>query len=500
MACGSVRRASNARGHHVERRATVAHPGSARRSPPEKKCAQVVFADEREKPVIVKNLEKDPGRRTGCHAFVDKVRPGSCRQDYDELRAAQWHRRRETTQRCDYLHLTGSLCLRLDAGLVDRSRTEPRCRVRDLKAFFDYAQRGSVALSTSGEASLGPAESFFEEAVAEALHAGGWEVRAQIGVSDFRIDIGVVHPDFAGRFISGIECDGARYHSSATARYRDKVRKSVLEGLGWRILRVWSTDWFRNSSDVVEPLWHELEGILNDDRKCGAKAADKADEHAAEAVSLRKSRDEPDLIQLPSPQPAGTEATEDDAATADEGKTLRLVAGTHRAPGKGLPTDTEAGGEDFGNAQRGHITPDPNRFFDEQFALILRRLTRRMVDREGPIPLHVLARRVAQQHGWHRTGKRIQAQVRSNISLVDCYREFDTDFIWASGSHSDRTPFRGLNGRSIGDTSRTEIMSVIDAHARVLVNELDPVLNMSRRLGIMRLSKNARAYLSDCAR
>ncbi|MCK7476049.1 MAG: hypothetical protein MZV49_26950 [Rhodopseudomonas palustris] len=77
----------------------------------------------------------------------------------------------------------------------------------------------------------------FEQAVASALEARGWRVVTQVGVSGFRIDLGIRHPDHAGLYLAGIECDGATYHSSATARDRDKVREQVLRGLGWNILR-----------------------------------------------------------------------------------------------------------------------------------------------------------------------------------------------------------------------------------------------------------------------
>ena len=49
-----------------------------------------------------------------------------------------------------------------------------------------------------------------------------------------------------------MECDGATYHSSATARDRDRLRQSVLEGLGWRLCRIWSTDWLRNREKQVQ--------------------------------------------------------------------------------------------------------------------------------------------------------------------------------------------------------------------------------------------------------
>ena len=146
------------------------------------------------------------------------------------------------------------------------------------------------------------------------------------------------------------------------------------------------------------------------------------------------------------------------------------------------------------------VTPDPDRFFELEYAPTLRRLIHRIVDRDGPVTLHGLARQIAHERGWQRTGRRIQAQVQGHLRSVERHREFETDFVWTPGSHSDRVPFRGLNGRPIREISRTEIASVIDAHVRDLENEADPILALARLLGITRLSKDARAYLSDCTR
>ena len=108
--------------------------------------------------------------------------------------------------------------------------------------YLTYAEGGArFDLAEGGEP-----DSDFEVFVADRLRAADFEIAHQVGVEKFRIDLGVRHPDYPLGFIAGIECDGARYHSGFTVRDRDKIRQSVLEGLCWKIYRVWSTDWFTN--------------------------------------------------------------------------------------------------------------------------------------------------------------------------------------------------------------------------------------------------------------
>ncbi|WP_235851920.1 hypothetical protein [Litorivita pollutaquae] len=97
------------------------------------------------------------------------------------------------------------------ADQIDLTRTKA-LGVKHLKGFLDFATRGPVALPSQDDGSLGPVENVFEAAIKAAIEAKGWELRPQIGVSGFRIDLGVVHPDHAGVYLAGIECDGATYH------------------------------------------------------------------------------------------------------------------------------------------------------------------------------------------------------------------------------------------------------------------------------------------------
>ncbi|WP_437200834.1 DUF4011 domain-containing protein [Planctomicrobium sp. SH664] len=121
-----------------------------------------------------------------------------------------------------------------------------------LKGYLDYAERGVDTLARQMESITGEAESTLEQEVATALIGRGLHPVLQVGCGGFRIDMALKHPQRPGEFCLGIECDGATYHSSKTARDRDRIRQNVLEHLGWNIIRIWSTDWIRNPDRQIE--------------------------------------------------------------------------------------------------------------------------------------------------------------------------------------------------------------------------------------------------------
>ncbi|MEH2279105.1 MAG: hypothetical protein V7K40_31060 [Nostoc sp.] len=86
-------------------------------------------------------------------------------------------------------------------------------------------------------------------------------MRTQVGCPGYRIDLAVVNNNHQGEFLLGIECDGASYHSSPTARDCDRLRQEVLEKLGWKIHRIWSTDWFRNKPVQVRLLIERIKQL-----------------------------------------------------------------------------------------------------------------------------------------------------------------------------------------------------------------------------------------------
>ena len=136
---------------------------------------------------------------------------------------------------------------------------------RTLRDYLEYAERGPDVLERQrhdAEALGGGAlrfESPFEEAVYAALTAKGLSLATQVGCSGYRIDLAAHDPRDAGRFLLGIECDGAMYHSSKTARDRDRLRQQHLERMGWRIHRIWSRDWIRDPAGEVAKALRAVE-------------------------------------------------------------------------------------------------------------------------------------------------------------------------------------------------------------------------------------------------
>src|SRR5690606_6458722 len=111
----------------------------------------------------------------------------------------------------------------------------------------------------------------------------GWHVQPQIGASSFRIHLGIVDPDAPGRYLVGVECDGATYHRSATARDRDKLREQVLRGLGWVIVRLWSTDWWIDPAGTLGQRDARPGAVRNAWRERRAEQAER--EAAAERLA-----------------------------------------------------------------------------------------------------------------------------------------------------------------------------------------------------------------------
>ena len=98
------------------------------------------------------------------------------------------------------------------------------------------------------------------------MEADGYIVNPQVGVSGWRIDLGVMHEDFPDGYLCGVELDG-KDHLRQSARDRDIERQAILESKGWTILRVWSIDFFTDMEGEYKILKSAIDQLLEEKRK-----------------------------------------------------------------------------------------------------------------------------------------------------------------------------------------------------------------------------------------
>ncbi|MFV0622684.1 DUF3320 domain-containing protein [Sphingomonas sp. ac-8] len=139
---------------------------------------------------------------------------------------------------------------------IDPDFAQTRKGVFAFRLFLHFARTGRM---TMAESTGRDHDSVFEEQVAKALQSRGYQVHRQVGLAGFFIDLAVADAERPGRYLLGIECDGASYHDARSARDRDRLRQSVLESHGWTIHRVWSTDWFQRPNEQLDLIVARIE-------------------------------------------------------------------------------------------------------------------------------------------------------------------------------------------------------------------------------------------------
>ncbi|MBT8461858.1 MAG: DUF2510 domain-containing protein, partial [Gemmatimonadetes bacterium] len=224
------------------------------------KSIESVQGDERDSIILSVGYGKDP---TGNVPY----RFGPINQEGGERRlnvAASRARRRMT------------VVSSISHNDMDDSRTSKEGAILLRRLLKFAASRGEDLDGADSRPPLNP----FESDVKRRLEAAGLNPIPQYGASRFRIDFALPDPDEPDRMVLAVEADGASYHSSPTARDRDRLRQQVLEKQGWRFHRIWSTDWFRDPLKETERVVSAFEAAL---------AGDDEIEHAPVAAPTEPS-------------------------------------------------------------------------------------------------------------------------------------------------------------------------------------------------------------------
>jgi hypothetical protein len=339
---------------------------------------------------------------------------------------------------------------------LDLSRSNAR-GVAALRSFLSYAQNHQLGVP---EASGRDTDSPFEDAVLRSLTERGHVVEPQIGSAGFFIDIGVRDPDVPGRYVLGIECDGATYHRSRSARDRDRLRQEVLEGLGWRLHRIWSTDWFRNEKLEIE----RAEAAIR-----SAQEAARDREAAAETVPASPTRSPDDGAAHAQPVERGS---------------------TPREPHASAPY------------MRAHLNVDIGRVHLAEIGVSsLAKYVEAVVRTESPIHRTEVVRRITEAAGVRRTA-RIQQTIEAAIDHAARSLPIDRrgDFVWLTSMTTppvrDRSGFDS-NSKKIDLVAPEEIKEALVEEIRrgFSMDADDAIAAAARRLGFLRQTAQARSQI-----
>ena len=250
-----------------------------------------------------------------------------------------------------------------------------RARARGAQAFKTFLKYAESGLLDTGTEHGRDYDSEFERQVAKAVTTIGYETHPQVGVAGFFIDLAVVDPGQPSRYLLGVECDGANYHRSRSARDRDRLRQAVLESRGWIIHRIWSTDWFHRPEDELRKLSASIEDAKAQLASRGAECGAEPSQPVAEPVAI--ARQEHDA---------------DDCEAEEDCPTQPYVVAAFRVQ----------------SSQGVH----------ELRSTELARVVAKIIEIEGPIHREEIARRVSQLWGLQRTGTRIQQAVAQALRAL----------------------------------------------------------------------------------
>lgn len=419
-----------------------------------------------EEPVFVKNLENVQGDERDVILFSIGYGPdaqGRISYNFGPLnREGGWRRLNVAVSRARQEMMIFST-LRPDQ--LDLSRTNAK-GVADLKAFLEYTERGKQALYAQLTATVDAEhDTLFEEQVSLALKERGHNVQAQVGCSGYKIDLAIVEPERPGRYLLGIECDGATYHRSKTARDRDKLREMVLRRLGWKIHRIWSTDWWENPQREIDRVGEAI-----------ASAREKAEADVPKRASVLNAPPQAALYARAITMPATIEKPSVDLNS----KPYKLCR---------LP----------------QVNPSQEEFYSSSSNQMITSQIIQVVNEEGPISHSLLCRRVIQAWGMTRVGNRIDDRIREFCGKLKLpiTRIGRTNYYWPEKVNPvEYTLFRvpshdNQTRRNIGDIPGEEMKNaaLYVLRHQISLPEDDLVREVARLFGYHRIGASGQKHI-----
>lgn len=415
-------------------------------------------------PIFIKNLENVQGDERDVILFSVGYGPdkeGKVSLNFGPLnREGGWRRLNVAVSRARYEMKVYST-LRADQIDITRSASEG---VAGVKAFLEYAEKGR---STLGIKNIGAEiiESGFEKLIAKEIRKYGYEVHTNIGCSGYRIDIGIVNKEKPSEYILGILCDGINYNAAKTAKDREITQHEVLKLLGWKLHKVWSTDWWENADRIIESV---LGAIKN---------AELNSIEETQQTNIVEKEQEPlfsnDMQKI-------VELTTLEDVTYIRDYTICFL--------ESISTSSSDDFLQFTNFDK----------IKEQIRLV--------VETEAPIIKNLLARRILTAWGISKLGNRINAQFDQLISEMNLKRTKNDEntIYWSENlNHEDYLTFRvyTTNGQK-RDAEDIPYEEISNAVKEILVHQIslppdELIRETSRLFGFARLGTNVETAMKN---
>ncbi|MBR4881327.1 MAG: DUF3320 domain-containing protein, partial [Clostridia bacterium] len=374
------------------------------------------WAFDREEPLFIKNLENVQGDERDVILFSVGFGPdekGKVYMNFGPLnRNGGWRRLNVAVSRarCEM-----TVFSTLSSEQLDLNRTGAE-GVAALKSFLEYAEGKDRAIEESLVSAQYTAKNGVADAICNALEENGYETDQYVGRSEYRIDIGVIDPADPDKYILGIMLDGPSYGGAGTTRDRELAQINVLQGLGWRIMRVWSMDWWDNRDKELNRILTGLQNII--------QGASEPEYDASEYG----------VIDC-------TEETVTEEAVVPEAVEQTAVPPVYSAAALSSRS----------------MTADA--FVEPMNQWNIRMKLQQVIDAEAPISLSLLTKRVVQSYGITRAGTRIQAHINGILDKMNLRKTLQSSTVFYWNDSQDPESYTGF--RVCGDAeSRRDIRDI----------------------------------------
>ncbi len=421
------------------------------------------FTDEVPEPVFIKNLENVQGDERDIILFSVGYGPdetGHLTLNFGPLnRDGGWRRLNVAISRAKKEMVVFAS---MEPDKINLLKTNAE-GVHSLKAFIEFAKKGNVHLSFENRNKNQTMNSkVIIPKIRRALEKEGYQVKTDVGNSEFKIDLAVVDNNKSGHYLAGILIDGYRYAQRRTVRDRDKLSELVLGRLGWHIIKVWSIEWWYDEEKQIESILSQIHEIEK-------KPLEERNETNRPEENNRKKESIQDKINS-----LIIQEEEGEKETVFEPVILEAVSLPNKSfyTSKGLP--------------------------------IIREQIRQIIDCESPISFSRLSKIIIHSWGFSRSGAQLEAVIQDSLNSMMLFETIEEKgkFLWKDEKQFETYSIfrqKGEERRELEDISKVELANgnynIMKTALRLPKSDL--MRELSKQLGFSRVTGKTETYLQE---